>query len=38
MDVIKEDHPAVVGDPDLAGVFTPGKGYASIPKVKNEKK
>lgn len=38
MEVIKEDHPAVVANPDLAGAFSPRKGYKSIPKVKQETK
>lgn len=36
LEVIQEDHPAVVGDPTLAGAFTPTKGFKNIPKVKNE--
>lgn len=38
MEVIKEDHPAVVANPDLAGAFSPRKGYKAIPKVKQETK
>lgn len=38
MEVIKEDHPTVVANPDLAGAFSPRKGYKSIPKVKQETK
>lgn len=37
-DIIKEDHPTVVANPDLAGAFSPTKGYRNIPKVKQEKK
>ncbi len=36
LQVIQEDHPATVGDPTLAGAFTPSKGFKNIPKVKNE--
>ena len=36
VDIIQEDHPATVGDPDLVGAFTPSKGFKSIPKVKSE--
>lgn len=36
LQVIQEDHPAVVGDPTLAGAFTPSKGFKNIPKVKSE--
>ncbi len=37
MDIIKQDHPAVVLDPDLSGAFSPSRGYRYIPKVKQEK-
>ena len=36
VDIIQQDHPATVADPDLVGAFSPKKGYKNIPKVKNE--
>lgn len=35
-DLIKEDHPAIVGDPELAGAFSPRKGFKNVEKVKSE--
>lgn len=35
-DIVKGDHPAVVGDPDLAGTFSPTKGFRPVTKVKRD--
>ena len=36
IEVIQEEHPATIADPDLVVAFTPGKGLKNIPKVKRE--
>jgi len=36
VDVIQQDHPATVADPDLVVAFMPSKGLKNIPKVKRE--
>lgn len=36
VEIIQQDHPATVADPDLVVAFTPGKGLKNIPKVKRE--
>ena len=34
--LVAEDHPAVVGDPNLAGTFSPTKGFKPVTKVKRD--
>jgi hypothetical protein len=35
-DIEKKEHPALVGDPDLAGTFSPTKGFRPVTKVKRD--
>lgn len=36
LEVVQRDHPATVGDPDLAGTFSPTKGFRPVQKVKRD--